>query len=88
MLAPIRLVPSLQRWSGPLYMALFSVLVFRLVLGNAIGSDAQGLVIRLALTIALYVGWNVLERVALTSTGPAVPVLRCGVHGDRSRVRS
>jgi hypothetical protein len=84
-LAPIRLVPSLQRWSGPLYMALFSVLVFRLVLGNAIGSDAQSMLVRFALTFALYVGWNVLERFALRSTGPAAPlgwiVAGCGVAG-------
>lgn len=73
-LAPIRLVPSLQRWSGPLYLALFSVLVFRVVLGNAIGTDFRSMMVRLALTVLLYVVWNVLERLAQRSTGPALPV--------------
>jgi hypothetical protein len=73
-LAPIRAIPRLERWSGPLYLALFSVLIFKLVLGNAVASDMGGLLVRLALTVALYTGWNLLERLSLRSTGPALPV--------------
>jgi hypothetical protein len=84
-LAPIRLLPSRPRRGGPRNLALFSVLVFRLVLGDAIGADAQGLAIRLALTMALYASWIVLERFALRASGPSVPVglivAGCGVAG-------
>jgi hypothetical protein len=73
-LAPVRLSPALARWSGPLYMALFSLLVFKLVLGRALPPDAGGMILRLGLTFAMYIVWNVVERVALRSTGAAVPV--------------
>jgi hypothetical protein len=73
-LAPIRLVPALQRWSGPLYLALFSVLVIRFVLGNALGADLTSMMERLGLTFVLYVVWNLLERLSALSTGPALPV--------------
>ena len=84
-LAPIRVWPRIQRWGGPLYLAFFSVLVFRLVLGNALGDDARGLAIRLGLTMLFYVGWSLLERFTLRSTGPAAAVglivAGCGVAG-------
>ncbi len=84
-LAPIRSWPAIQRWGGPLYLAFFSVLVFRLVLGSALGDDGKGIVIRLGLTMLFYVGWIVLERFTLRSTGPAASVglivAGCGVAG-------
>lgn len=73
-LAPLRASPPLERWSSPLYMALFSVLVFKLVLGSVLPADAGGLLIRLALTFLMYIVWNLLDRLALRTTGAAVPV--------------
>ena len=73
-LAPLRVAPAFARWSGPLYVALFCVLVVKLVLGPTLPPGGTSLLIRGVLTLALYAAWNVLERVAVRSTGAAVPI--------------
>jgi hypothetical protein len=73
-LAPLRESPAFVRWSGPLYLALFSVLVFRLTLAHATAAGGASLAVRGALTVALYAAWNVLDRVALRSSGAALPI--------------
>lgn len=72
-LAPIRELAGIARWSNPLYVALFCVLTFRFPLANQLSSDVGGLAIRFGLTFALYVAWNASDRLAERLRGPALP---------------
>lgn len=73
LLAPVRDVASLARWSNPLYVALFAVLTFRFPLANVLASDFAGLAIRFGLTLVMYMAWNASDKLAERLRGPALP---------------
>lgn len=72
-LAPLRNVEALARWSSPLYVALFAVLTFRFPLANQLSNDVAGLAIRFGLTLVMYVAWNASDRLSERLRGPALP---------------
>lgn len=72
-LAPLREVAGLARWSTPLYLALFSVLCFRFPLANQFPEGGTGLALRFALTLILFACWSASDRLAERLRGPALP---------------
>ena len=72
-LALLRGWPDRARWIGSMYIVLFSLLVSHLIVGSALDDDVAGHFGRAALAAALVVVWYALERLALKSSGPALP---------------
>lgn len=72
-LAPFRRVAAIQRWSGPLYLALFCVLSFRFPLQNILSNEMGHVALRFGLTLVMYMVWNATDRLASQSRGFALP---------------
>jgi hypothetical protein len=72
-LAPVRNIASLRRWSNPLYLALFSVVTFRFQLANVLSQGGGSFMIRFAMTLVMYVAWNASDALGARLRGPALP---------------
>jgi len=70
-LAPLRGWPDHARWIGSMYIVLFSVLVSHLIVGR---DELASLLVRAALAAVLVIVWYAVERLALKSSGPALPL--------------
>lgn len=69
-LAPVRLVPAWNRWSGAVVIGLLSVGLERLLLKGQIESTP----IRFLVVLALYVSWSAIDRLSQRSSGLALPL--------------